>query len=207
MPKESLRQRDLPSGTASRRTASTASLTDSSILVVSTVSDAPPIVLTVIRPSSDDYDNLRAFLPYAPARLQERVIALIGSRPMRAGYSWTEETGGHDAHWQGLAVVGNSLLLIDAITPAYREDPHELHKLTDARVTMFPGRYVESLEAIEAERAPQFMRQDNVMLACRWTVAFSDGTSLTFPEERQFGRQDDERPELTASAIADLLGR
>lgn len=171
------------------------------------MSDAPPIVLTVIRPSSDDYNNLRPFLMYAPARLQERVIALVGSRPMRAGYSWTEEIGGHDAHWQGLAVVGNSVLLVDAVAPAYGEEPRELHMLTDARVTMFPGRYVESLEAIEAERAPQFMRQDHVMLACRWTVGFSDGTSLTFPEVRSSGRQDDERAELLASALADLLGR
>lgn len=176
-------------------------------LAVPTVSDAPPIVLTVIKPSSDDYDNLRPFFAYAPARLQERVLALVGSRPMLAGYSWSEETGGHDAHWQGLAVVGNSVLLVDAIAPVYGEDPHELHKLTDARVTMFPGRHVESLEAIEAERAPQFMRQDNMMLACRWTVGFSDGTSLTFPEERRSGRQDGERAELLASALADLLGR
>jgi hypothetical protein len=165
------------------------------------------MVLTVIEPSTKDYDNLRPFLAYAPARLQERVFALVGSRPMRAGYSWTEEIGGHDAHWQGLAVVGNSVLLVDAIAPAYGEDPHELHELTDARVTMFPGRHVESLAAIEAERAPQFMRQDNVMLTCRWTVGFSDGTSLTFPEDRRFGRQDDERAELLASALADLLGR
>lgn len=165
------------------------------------------MVTTVIRPNSADYENLSPFLAYAPARLQERVIALVGSRPIRAGYSWTEEIGGHEAHWHGLAVVGNSVLLVDAIAPAYLEEPHELHRLTDARVILYPGRHIESLEATEAERVPQFVRQDNVMLACRWTVGFSDGTSLTFPEERRSGRQEDERAEMLASALADLIGR
>jgi hypothetical protein len=161
----------------------------------------------MIKPSSDDYSNVWPFLGYAPTRLQERAIALVGSRPVRAGYSWAEETGEHRARWRGLAVVGNSVLLVDAIAPDCGEDPHKLHELTDARIILFPGRHVESLEVIEAERVPQFLRQGNATLACRWAVSFYDGTSLTFPEEHRSGRQDDERAGLLASALADLLGR
>ena len=109
-------------------------------------------VLIVIRPTNTKYDNLRPFLSYAPARLQERVIALIGSRPIVAGYSWTEETGENKCRWHGLAVVGHSLLLIDAIAPDHPEGSGELHQLIDAHAILFPGRHVVRLECVLAER-------------------------------------------------------
>lgn len=171
------------------------------------VSDARSIVLIVIKLRSDDYDNLRPFLQHAPVRLKARVLALTGSRPIRAGYSWTEEIGGNRIRWRGLAVVVNSVLLVDAITPAYSEDPHELHKHTDARVTLLPRRSIKSLEAIEAERTPESLFQDEVKLACQWAVSFSDDPSVAFPDWRRSGSQEDERAELLASALADLLDR
>lgn len=171
------------------------------------VSEVLRSVLIVIRPTNTEYDNLRPFLAYAPARLQERVIALIGSRPIAAGYSWTEEIGENNCRWRGLAVVGHSVLSIDAIAPAYPERSGELHQLIDARVILFPGRHVEWLGSLLAERIPQLMRQANVALGCQWTVSFSDGTSLTFPEDNGLGSQQDERAELLASALVDLLDR
>lgn len=169
------------------------------------LSDPPRIVLAMIKLSSTEYETLMPFLGYAPARLQERVIALIGSRPIRAGYSWTEEADGHNHHWQGLAVVGNGVLLVNATAPAYPEHVNDLHSLTDARVTLYPSHHVAWLEATTAERVPQFMRRADITLACRWTVGFSDGTSLTFPEERRHDGREDEQAELLASALADLL--
>jgi hypothetical protein len=79
--------------------------------------------------------------------------------------------------------------------------------LIDARVILFPGRHVEWLGSLLAERIPQLMRQANVALGCQWTVSFSDGTSLTFPEDDGLGSQQDERAELLASALVDLLDR
>lgn len=169
------------------------------------MSEVMPSVLIVIRPTNTEYDNLRPFLANAPARLQERVIALIGSRRIVAGYSWTEEIGENKCRWHGLAIVGRSVLSIDLVAPVYPEGSDGLHQLSDARVVLFPGRHVVWLESVAAERVPQFVRQGNVALGCRWTVGFSDGTSLTFPENHRLGSQQDEGAELLARALVDLL--
>ncbi|MCA0307878.1 MAG: hypothetical protein LCH87_11075 [Actinobacteria bacterium] len=91
------------------------------------------------------YDRLWACFAGAPARLQDRVVALVGSREVEVGYGWSEDLPDDLRRWHSPALIEGMVLLAEATTPCAREADDNLHELLDARTILIAGQAIESV--------------------------------------------------------------